>query len=214
MLSTKLFLSYFGNIKYLDGGVDTGFNHVEASKEEPHLYRVKGTGKAMSMTQVPLSKSSLNQGDAFILFANKSMVWIWHGQSSNLEEKAQSIAAAEEMCTEGTVSVIESYESEGDNPEFWAYLGDGSIQPALDGDDEVDDFTPVLYRIKNKGSDEDINAEKIAEAEPIKKRWGSPTSRIARSLLNDDDVFLLDAGFQVFLWMGKVCDKRDRKSVV
>jgi gelsolin len=75
-----LFKQYFGGpLVYLDGGVDTGFNHVEPTETEPHLYRVKGTEKAMSLTQMPLSKDSLNGGDSFILFAGPEKVWLWNG---------------------------------------------------------------------------------------------------------------------------------------
>ena len=205
-----MFVSYFGRLSYLKGGFATGFRHVEPSKDEPHLYKIKGTKKGMSMAQVPVSKSSLNQGDSFILFANKSLVWIWHGESSNPDEKARANSAAEEMCTQGTAVIIESSDAEGENAEFWAYLGDGTIQPAEGGDEEIKDFVPVLFRIKDKGTGGSINAEKVAEAQPIKRRFGPPTSKIARSLLDDDDVFLLDAGWEIFLWMGKACDKSEK----
>ena len=69
-----------GPLKYLEGGVESGFNHVEPTKETPHMYKVKGTEKAMSLTQVKLSKGSLNKGDSFIVYANKSTVWLWHGE--------------------------------------------------------------------------------------------------------------------------------------
>merc|ERR1712226_1263305 len=65
--ASPMFQSYFDSIKVLDGGVDTGFRHVEATKEKPHLYKIKGTEKGMSMTQISVSKSSLNQGDSHIV---------------------------------------------------------------------------------------------------------------------------------------------------
>ena len=77
---SDLFKSYFeGALMYLEGGVDTGFNHVEPTAVEPHLYRIKGTEKKMSLTQMALSKSSFNGGDSFILFAGADKVWLWNG---------------------------------------------------------------------------------------------------------------------------------------
>merc|ERR1712226_1089447 len=146
---SPMFQSYFDSIKVLDGGVDTGFRHIEATKEKPHLYKIKGTEKGMSMTQISVSKSSLNQGDSFILFASKCCVFVLHGETSNPDEKAKANRAAEEMCVDGTVNVIESSEPEGDNAEFWAYLGDGTIAPAEGGDEEIKDYVPVLYLIKD-----------------------------------------------------------------
>merc|ERR1712150_119228 len=135
-------------------------------------------------------------GDSFILFASKCCVFVWHGETSNPDEKAKANRAAEEMCVDGTVNVIESSEPEGDNAEFWAYLGDGTIAPAEGGDEEIKDYVPVLYLIKDYGTGEKINLEKIAMAEPIKRRFGPPVSKISKSLLDDGDVFLLDSGWK------------------
>ena len=75
------FLGYFDGLQVLDGGVETGFRHVEPDIENPVLYRVKGTKQKRTLTQVPLSKSSLNEGDSFILYGGKANVWCWHGQN-------------------------------------------------------------------------------------------------------------------------------------
>ena len=76
---SDLFKSYFGNIMYLAGGVESGFTHVEPTVEEPHLYRVKGTDKSMSLTQVPVERASLNSGDCFILMLGPESVYLWIG---------------------------------------------------------------------------------------------------------------------------------------
>ena len=76
---SDMFKSYFGNVMYLKGGVDSGFRHVEPTVEEPHLYQVKGTEKAMSLTQVPVKRASLNCGDCFILVLGSDSVYLWNG---------------------------------------------------------------------------------------------------------------------------------------
>lgn len=202
---SPLFLSYFKNVTYLDGGVDTGFRHVEASKDQPHLYKVKGTVKSISMTQVPLSKSSMNQGDSFILFANHSSVWVWHGQATGREEKVKAIDVAKQMCTEGTVVVIDSSEPEESNAEFWAYLEDGEIRKPEAGDDEVQQYVPVLLRVEGNGK-----TTKVAEGKPVNTRWGPPIMQLDRSVLDDESVYFLDAGFQVFMWLGKASSKEEK----
>ena len=70
-----------GALIYWEGGVASGFHHVEPSEEKPHLFKVKGTERKMSLTQVKLEKSSLNSGDCFILVASKAKVWLWNGES-------------------------------------------------------------------------------------------------------------------------------------
>lgn len=79
-----MFQEYFSRLMYLAGGVATGFNHVEATAETPHLYQVKGNMKAMSLTQVELATSSLNAGDCFILYLGKDKVFLWNGESVNI----------------------------------------------------------------------------------------------------------------------------------
>jgi len=76
---SPMFKTYFESLTYLDGGVETGFHHVEPTEHTPHLYRIKGTDKKLSLTQMELSKSSLNGGDSFILFAGPDKVWLWNG---------------------------------------------------------------------------------------------------------------------------------------
>lgn len=66
---SKEFLNAFkryGGIEVLDGGVDSGFNHVEPDKYEPRLLHVKGKHDVRSQ-QVELSIKSMNKGDVFIL---------------------------------------------------------------------------------------------------------------------------------------------------
>ena len=80
--STK-FVQLFEALEYLDGGIETGFNHVEATPDKPLFFRVKGAGsvKTLKMMQVPMTKSSMNEANSFILYAGKDKVWCWNGQS-------------------------------------------------------------------------------------------------------------------------------------
>jgi gelsolin len=96
-----LFKSYFEVMEYLEGGVESGFRHVEPDPQHPVLFQVKGGGSRvkaiMTLTQVPLSKSSLNAGDSFILYGGAAKVWCWHGASAKPLEKAHSNQWAEKM---------------------------------------------------------------------------------------------------------------------
>ena len=84
---TDQFHSYFETLEYLEGGIASGFNHVEPNIEHPALFRVKGNRTKRTLTQMPLSKSSLNEGDSFILHAGKANVWCWHGQKVRTDEE-------------------------------------------------------------------------------------------------------------------------------
>ena len=207
---SPLFQSYFkkmGGLKYLEGGAASGFTHVEPTVDVPHLYRVKGTEGGLSLTQLPLQITSLNQGDSFIVFANASTVWVWHGESANPDEKSRANRTAEEMCTEGTVQVLEA--GHDDDAAFWAYLEkNGEIGAADDASDEtVEQFTPLLFQLP-------ANDEPVAQGEqPVssKFRWGQSSSpQMDGSHLHDDNVYLLDAGWDLFVWMGAAADVSDK----
>lgn len=182
---------------------------VEPTKESPHLYRIKGTDKGMSFTQVPREKTSLNSGDSFILFANAGNVWVWHGASANPDEKAKANRTGESMCTEGTVTVLDQDQGDADEEAFWSYLEDnGDIAEADEGDEQVENFAPLLFQVT--GPDEEPSL--VAEGEPVKVRWGSPEPKLDRGLLDDSNVYILDAGWEVFLWMGNGADRGEKLS--
>ena len=42
----------------MDGGVDTGFNHVEPEQYKPRLLKVSGSSKKVQVTEVSLRNSS------------------------------------------------------------------------------------------------------------------------------------------------------------
>jgi len=66
-LETDLFMTYFPNgIFYLEGGVESGFKHVEPEVHEPKLLHIKGK-RHPRVFSVPVSGSSLNDGDCFVL---------------------------------------------------------------------------------------------------------------------------------------------------
>ena len=204
----QLFQSYFNyDLVYLEGGVESGFNKVEATKEEPHLYRVKGTEKGMSLTQVPLSKGSLNKGDSFILFANNSLVWLWNGESANPDERFRANAQAEKMCTRGTVKTLNQGHGDAVDEDFWAYLGDGEIQEADDHDAHVEEFAPLLFRLSDNL---DEPAEQVAVGEKVKIGFRQSSTCLHKSTLDEGDVFLLDAGWEVFVWIGKDSDRSEK----
>lgn len=201
--------SYFNyELTYLEGGVDSGFNHVEEKSWQANLYKVKGTEKGLSMTQMELTKSSLNSGDSFILFVTPAVVFVWHGTQANPDERAKANVVSEKMCTQGTTVTLEEGAEDVDGEPFWNLLGtDGEIGPAEDGDENVQEFAPTLFRITD-----DYRVLHVAEAEKVRRGAASAVvqHKIDQSLLDDDDVFLLDAGWDVYLWIGNGSDKEEK----
>jgi len=124
---------------------------------------------------------------------------------ANPDEKARANIHAESMCTEGTVTVLDQGEGDDSAADFWGFLADGEIQADNGEDKEVEEFTPILYKLHGDGS-----AEKVGEGEKVKVGFAASTVKLDKALLHDGDVFLLDAGWELFTWMGSGAS-RDEK---
>jgi gelsolin len=76
---------------YLQGGVKSGFHHVEGADaaHEPSLLHVKGR-RSVVTRQVAVAARSLNQGDCFILDLF-STLFLWAGAKANTVEKAKAV---------------------------------------------------------------------------------------------------------------------------
>eukprot|EP00499_Haloplacidia_sp_CaronLabIsolate_P008058 CAMPEP_0196782858 /NCGR_PEP_ID=MMETSP1104-20130614/12172_1 /TAXON_ID=33652 /ORGANISM="Cafeteria sp., Strain Caron Lab Isolate" /LENGTH=839 /DNA_ID=CAMNT_0042153103 /DNA_START=26 /DNA_END=2545 /DNA_ORIENTATION=+ len=202
---SSLFLSYFkarGGVQYLEGGVDSAFNHVEPDKYEPRLLHLKGR-RNVRATQVALSVSSMNQGDVFVL--DKGLVlFLWNGAEANRFEKAKGVELVVKLRNErGARPQVVFMDEDPENADFWELLGGrGEVPPAeAGGDDEATDMASDLrlFRISDDSG--------TLEMSEIDKREG----RFTRDMLDEDDVFLLDSGPVVFVWIGRGATKQERQ---
>lgn len=94
----QLFLNYFktGGIRYMPGGVASGFNQVEMNAAgDKRLFQVKGK-KNIRVRQVDLTVGSMNKGDCFILDAGKD-IYVYVGLKSKRLEKMKAISAANQI---------------------------------------------------------------------------------------------------------------------
>eukprot|EP00568_Trieres_chinensis_P017946 CAMPEP_0183322092 /NCGR_PEP_ID=MMETSP0160_2-20130417/70705_1 /TAXON_ID=2839 ORGANISM="Odontella Sinensis, Strain Grunow 1884" /NCGR_SAMPLE_ID=MMETSP0160_2 /ASSEMBLY_ACC=CAM_ASM_000250 /LENGTH=400 /DNA_ID=CAMNT_0025489181 /DNA_START=218 /DNA_END=1420 /DNA_ORIENTATION=+ len=206
------FLGYFHQkITYLAGGIESGFNHVEPSVAEPHLYRIKGTKKNLTLTQLSVRKDQLNSGDVFILVAGEEKVWMWIGSEANPEERAKGVEVARAFCKRGTVTVLDEGTNDGETEaaEFWSYLPGKvktlgifnkslHIKEADDMDTKVKRFTPTLFRLPD---DMGGAIKKVATASYVST--ASEALKIKRTDLDHRHGFLLDTGFHIYLWIGQ-----------
>lgn len=162
---SSLFLSFFkntGGIEYLPGGVESGFKHVGETTYETRLLHLKGK-RTVRVTQVPLSKRSLNKGDVFILDAGLT-IYIFNGLSANTHEKAKGVEVAsninsdQRMGRAQIVVVNDDIRNEG----FWGPLGgfvDVRFVAALIFVVEINDFVQPAS-LPDGESDEIVSASK------------------------------------------------------
>jgi len=89
---TDLFMSYFPLVKYLPGGIESGFRHVEPKFVEPKLMLVKGK-RYPRVHVVPMQADSINEGDVFVLDMGEN-IYYWAGLEANYYEKLKALEIA------------------------------------------------------------------------------------------------------------------------
>eukprot|EP01119_Soliformovum_irregulare_P003985 TRINITY_DN15002_c0_g1_i1.p1 TRINITY_DN15002_c0_g1~~TRINITY_DN15002_c0_g1_i1.p1 ORF type:complete len:373 (-),score=136.12 TRINITY_DN15002_c0_g1_i1:42-1160(-) len=206
---SALFLSYFKNqIRILEGGVDSGFNHVKPEEYKPRLLHLKGK-KRVRVTQVPMSHDSLNSGDVFILDTGM-VLYQWNGSKAGPQEKMKgaqlSRAIDDERRGLPKVVVLEESHTGEDQDPFWALLGGrpARIRSAEEGGSDVDAEKSDIKRLfQLSDASGAMKFTKVGEGSTVKK-----------SLLDPNDVFVLDTGAEVYVWIGKGASADEKKNAM
>jgi len=194
------FLALFkGGLRYLEGGVATGFKHVDRDAFTTRLLHVKGR-RNIRVAQVELSPASMNSGDVFILDAGRN-IFQWNGKDSTNVEKVKALEVTrkirdEERSGNATITVLE--EGKGGDQDFWQKMGcpkPTKIKTAADtGDDDNYNVSAnakvALYKISD-ASGKIVSSE--IKVSPLKKE-----------LLDTNECFILDtASSGIFVWVGR-----------
>lgn len=79
----------------MDGGVASGFKHVDPDEVELKLLQVKGK-RNVRVRQVPLDVASMNKGDCFILDGGRK-IFVYVGSGSKRIERLKAIQAANQV---------------------------------------------------------------------------------------------------------------------
>jgi hypothetical protein len=204
---SALFLSYFKDgIQYLDGGVESGFNHVDPDAYEPRLFQVKGK-RNVRVQQVEKTVNSLNDGDTFILDLGHS-IYQWNGSKSNKFERFKALEMVQKIKDQergGKPAAI--YLEAGQNDTgaeaeaFWAQLGGSSSQVKDESAGGSDEDPPRAESRLLRVSDDGASFSEVAVG-----------SSIEQSQLDSSAVFIVDSGAEVFVWVGKKASKESRAS--
>ena len=180
-----------------DGGKASGFkNSAEGDSYDDDgisLFHVRGTNALNTYgEQVEEKASSLNSMDCFVLVTN-THTYSWHGTGANDSEKetADSIAKVLLAHSYGPPGAsppsreFVNIEEEGEPDEFWSALGGKGEYPKLPPGQPVPS-DPRLFQCTNR-----FGAFTVEEIQDF-----------TQEDLLDDDVYMLDVGTCVYLWIG------------
>lgn len=199
------FLECFpGGIRYLTGGIESGFRDVDAdtaSVEVPtRLFQVrKNAGSKARSYLVNKSCKSLNEGDAFVLDAGTT-VYAWYGAECSPFEKNKAIEVATALTgsRNGQATLVQDVDDEVEA--FWEALGGkGEIATASDvqDDDMPEEHTPTMFILQD-----DDSQLKVSQVEHSKDH------------LDSTAVCMIDLGNECILWIGNSASKREQSQAM
>ena len=183
------FRALFPRIAYLKGGIDSGFNHVEAGAYAAKLLQVKKVGRQTNVIEVACARDSLNHGDCFILDAGAS-IYVWKGdECSPFEAQMANMAAEALESTRHGGSAVTHEIDDG----FWAALGgEGAIISAADAasvlPEPVEVGEGVLFQLSD--ADGSLGMSEVGRGD------------LTLGMLDTSDVFLCDTGPALLIWIG------------
>jgi len=204
---TKKFLDLFPKITILSGGVDSGFRHVKPEDYKPRLLHVSGYQKHVQVSQVPLNIESLNDSDTFVLDAGLK-IWQFNGTKSTAWEKRKANAIVDELTASRNGKVQKSYIIDGLKDkgsqlieEFWNFFGG---RPNEIKDEAEAKESPQV----------ELSLHHITDASGVLEIKEISRGKLDKSKLNSDDAFIVDAGGQLFVWIGKGSTKNEKREAM
>jgi gelsolin len=196
------FVSLFpSGIRTLEGGVASGFNHVKPEEYKPRLLHIKGR-KIPRIAQVPAQASSMNSGDVFVLDLGLKILQ-WNGARAHMSEKNRAATLARAIDDEraGKPAVTVYSQGDKDEQEFWTALGSGPA--GVSAEDDADLAAEAAGERK---------LFRLSDADGALKT--TQCASVTKAELNSNDVFILDAGNEVFTWIGRDASKGEKSKAL
>jgi len=196
---SRLFKGYFDDMRLMKGGYDTGFKRVLPENLPKRLFQIvrdDATRKTICK-EIPMKQGNLNDCDVFIIDNGLEGLYQYNGKDSNMNEKYKAAAEVQKIESErsGKVSgtVIDGH-SIGEGHPALKYFKQGKSKEKT----APVKGPPMMFKV----SDEDgsLDAEEILN--------GS----LNKELLNSKDVFIIDDGEEVFVWVGGEASVDERKN--
>ncbi|KAF3590379.1 hypothetical protein DY000_02027602 [Brassica cretica] len=194
---TEKFLSYFKPcIIPQEGGVASGFKHVEAEEHITRLFVCRGKHV------VAFARSSLTHDDIYIL-DTKSKIFQFNGSNSSIQERAKALEVVQyikDTYHDGTceVATVEDGRlmADADSGEFWGFFGG---------------FAPLPRKTANE--EDKTHTSDIRKLFCVEKGQANPVEgdSLKREMLDTSKCYILDCGLEMFVWMGRTTSLDDRK---
>lgn len=192
-------------IRIEEGGVDSGFRHVEPKSYKPRLLHLKGR-KKVSVKAIDMKFSEMNHGDVFVLDKGLEVI-AWTGARAGMFERNK----CRELC--------QSIDSERQGKaKIFNIRGDDSDKEQKEKLDVLEGSPSDIKSAEDGGADDAPQAPAQRKLFRLSDASGSlkftEESNVAESSLDTNDVFIFDAGYEVFAWVGKSATLNEKNNAI
>jgi len=195
---SDLFKSYFEFFTIMKGGCDTGFRRTGPTGYKTRLFHIVGERKQISVTEVPLKKGNLNSEDVFVVDCGLR-IYQFNGETANKDEKFRATMYVTQIKGERMgkprLDILDE-QSISPSHRFYKLLPEGSSKEK----EEPIENPKSMHKVSDKSGTMEIDQVL--------------NGSIDRSELKPDDVFLVDAGKHLFVWVGKSASINERRSAM
>lgn len=222
---TKGFSGLFPNgMNLLDGGHDTGFNHVEKEEYQPRLMHIKQVQtttkkgrkkKKIKTRERPISLDSLNNNDVFILDCGEEL-YDFRPANASVWEKRAANDWVNKLKTERLGKVKEHYivnwdDDNSNSAKFWEFFGQ-----------KPEDLPETAAFEAQKQAEEEALANHVNVMFHVTDEDGAMSiEQIQEGVLDisileqeDDDALIIDVGRVVFVWIGSTANREETRTAM
>ena len=205
------FTALFPRLKILRGGVRSGFNHVDVNEEVQHtdtLLRVfKHPGHtagrdAVVVHEVEPTWQSLDEDDVFVLDKGDK-IFVWQGKKCSPMEKMKAAQVVHDLTTAKHVDVEVLSQDEARSKVVVDHLG---------GQDLEYGKSLVCARPMSAATERDV--KKLFKLSDVEGEMSFSLTKegngIGRDDLDEEDVFVFDAGKTIWVWEGNSASQAEK----
>lgn len=197
---SRLFKTYFDTIIIMKGGCATGFKRVLPEAAPKRLFQVvrDDSSKKTVVKEIPMKAGNLNDEDVFVIDLGLN-IYQYNGKTCNKDEKFKAAALVQKLESDRggkcSTEVLDSTSTSMSHPAM-QYFKEGKSK----------DKTAVAAGEKSMW--------KLSDAEGRMKFESILEGSLERGQLESNDVFLVDDGEEVFVWIGAEASVDERKNAL
>lgn len=201
------FLSLFKiRIEILNGGVESGFVKVQKIEDYPmKLFHIARNQYVTRINEIPVNHIHLNNDDCFVL-DKVTEIYTFCGGKCDSYEKFKAASFVKQIKDERSTVKAKTYEIDAlndldreENKKFWEYLGGVPEKLSHVHKAKIEtSFVPRLLKISDDSGE--LKMTEITE------------NTIKKSMLDTNDVFLIDTESSLFVWIGKNANNNEKRN--